>query len=446
MTYETIKTILNKYTITSLSQLEEQLEYYVTALDPYYDDCGDDPIDKDCTNANCYEDFFVPDCRKLIEIYNKYFKRDITNRKLFIEYLVQHTSKKQSSIENYMYCRSCNQQIRKGTQASLKLSDSEFKKNFCNNLDIKFNYASLFETDYTSIKQFLNKEHQITSDTFLPLYNEEETMQKDEEKKLFDIVHTSKEALKANLKKEENLIGSDKYLFNLASYAFDRGLSDECMLLLDKLTKISQKYYKKKEFLQLKAKLLSYQNNDKEAIEILKELINITKPKIDPETNNLLAASIKRHAFSEYKKYGDGIFLIEKLGEARDIYYAVYILNNDYYPALNYIYLNFMLAHINNEDKKYFDELKSKSKTIWANTNHQIKDWWSFAANVEYLILMQQYEDAKAELKSHFDELNQEDITEFSLSSTIRQLSLYLNFCDDKDLKDIMEYISNINK
>lgn len=444
MTYEAIKQILNKFKITSLSQLEEQLEYYINALDPHYDDCGDDPIDKDCTNSNCYEDFFVPDCRKLIEIYNKYFRKDITNRKHFIEYLSEHINTKQSSIENYLYCRSCNQQIRRGTQASLKIPNSEFKTDFCKNLSIKFDYKSLFETEYTSIKQFLNKEHQITSDTFTPIYNNKEvSMTKDEEKKLFDIVHTSKEKFQENLKNEENLIGSDKYIFNLASYAFQRGLTDEAMMLLEKLEKVSQNYATKIGFLQLKAKLLSNQQKDKEAIAVLKELISDNKSNIDAETYNLLAASIKRDAFNEYEKYSDEKALIEKLNEAKNIYYSVYNLNKDYYPTLNYIYLQFMLAHINNDD---LDTITNEAKNIWSKTNHKITDWWSFISNIEFLILVGKYEDAKKELNSHFDELEQDEITEFNISSTIRQLKLYQNFCDKKELKEIIEFIENINQ
>lgn len=443
MTYEAIKQILDKFKITSLSQLEEQLEYYINTLDPHYDDCGDDPIDKDCTNANCYEDFFIPDCRKLIEIYNKYFKKDITNRKHFIEYLVQHTKTNPSSIENYLYCRSCNQQIRRGTQASLKIPNSEFKKDFCKNLVIKFDYKSLFETDYTSIKQFLNKEHKITSDTFTPIYNEEVTMTKDEEKKLFDIVHTSKEQFQENLKNEENLIGSEQYLFSLALYAFERGLSKESMMLLKRVVEISQEYLKKTEFLQLKAKLLSNQQKDKEAIAVLKNLISNNKLNIDAETYSLLAASIKRDAFSEYKKYSNEKALIDKLNEARDIYYSIYNLNKDYYPALNYIYLQFMLAHINNYD---LDSVTNEAKTIWSKTNHKITDWWSFISNTEFLILVGQYEDAKDELNNHFDELDKDEITEFNISSTLRQLNLYSEFCSDKKLKEIIEFIENINQ
>ncbi|MDQ7084222.1 MAG: hypothetical protein Q9M36_04490 [Sulfurovum sp.] len=123
-------------------------------------ECIDDEIQeaKDCLNAKCYDAYFVPDCRKMIEIYQKYFQKDIASKKSFITYLNACTSKSKSSIENYLSCKSCNQQIRKGIQSSLKISDSEFKKDFCNNLSIKFNYDKVFQTDYRSVHQFLNRE------------------------------------------------------------------------------------------------------------------------------------------------------------------------------------------------------------------------------------------------------------------------------------------------
>ena len=440
MNCEKIKQLLTKYNITTL----EELKYSLDTAFNMSDECIDDPDEKNCMNSKCYEEYGVPDCRKIVEIYNKYFQKDISKKDLFVEYLDNHTSKSKSSIANYLSCKSCNQQIKKGIQNSLKISDSDFKKDFCNNLSIKFNYSTLFETQYISIKQFLLKEHQITSGTFTPIYDkEEDTMTTDEEKKLFDIVHTSKEQFQENLKIEENLMGSDKYLFNLASYAFERGLTNEAMMLLEKLEKISQNYATKIEFLQLKAKLLSNQQKDKEAITVLKKLVADNKSNIDAETYNLLAASIKRDAFNEYEKYSDEKPLTEKLTEAKDIYFSVYNLNKDYYPALNYIYLQFMLSHINNDN---LDNITKKTKDIWSKTNHKITDWWSFISNIEFLILVGKYEDAKKELKSHFYELSQDEITEFNISSTLRQLKLYQNFCDTKKLKDIIEFIENIDQ
>lgn len=442
MNCEDIKRILEKYDITTL----DQLEYCLSTFD-FDDDCKDDPeySKKNCMNAKCYEEYGVPDCRKIVEIYNKYFKIDISKKDLFIDYIDENTSKSKSSIANYMSCKSCNQQIKKGIHNSLKISDSEFKKDFCNNLSIKFDYHSIFTMEYQSIKQFLNVEHQITSETFIPKYDKENNMTKEEEKKLFDIVHTSKDEFKLNLHNKENLEGSYKYIFNLANYAFDRGLIDECEKTLNILDKRIDKDKTPEEYMQLKAKVLSSKNKDIKAIKVLKKLIEKTKPKVNAETNNLLAASIKREAFDEWEKYKDENTLLKKLIEAKDIYYSVYNLNKDYYPALNYIYLTFMLAFINNEDKNYFKDLEEKVKNIWKDTNHNITDWWSFISNIEFLIIIGQYEKAKQELESHFNDLAKDEITEFNITSTLRQMKIFENFCDKKELRDIINFIDNIN-
>lgn len=444
MTYESIIKIFSKYAITSLDQLEEQLEYYLNAIDPHFDDCGDDPLaeDKDCTNANCYEEFFVPDCRKLIEIYSKYFKKEIGNRKLFIEYLVQQTSKKQSSIENYLYCRSCNQQIRKGTQASLKISDSEFKKDFCNNLNIKFSYTSLFETDYTSVKQFLNKEHRVTSDTYVPQYKQSESiMTKDEEKKLFNISHTSKSVFQNNLKNKENLQGSFSYLLNLALNAFDRNLVSESKNILTIIAKFHSTSCATKEYLQLKAKIHSYCKEDKEAIDVLNELIQNNQPNLDSESYNLLAASIKREAMDEFFKYSDEQKLSDKLVKAKNLYYTVYHLTNNYYPALNYIYLMKILSYIHQDDKKQLLENVTK---IWESIELKINDWWSFIANIEFLLISEKYDEAFSTLESHYSDVKNLDINEFNLYSTIRQLDFYAHFCDDSEIKQFIDKIKTL--
>jgi hypothetical protein len=440
MTYEAIKIVLEKYNISTI----DQLEYCLSTFDAT-DECMDDPEhdSKNCMNAKCYEEYGVPDCRKIVEIYNKYFQKDIKTKKDFIYYLEKEVDKKKSSIANYMSCKSCNQQIEKGIQTGFKISDSDFKKDFCNNLSIKFSYESLFQTEYLSIKQFLNKEHQITSESFIPKYQEsEEAMTKEEEQKLFQISHTSKAEFQQNLQDKENLQGSYIYLFNLASYAFDRNLVDECETILNKIFNEFKEQLQSENLMQLKAKILSSKQKDKDAISLLRDLIKTTHPQINAETYNLLAASIKRDAFKEFELYGDEDLLIKKLNESKDIYYSVYKLNNDYYPALNYIYLLLMLAHINDEKKEFFEKIIDESKRIWATTNHKITDWWSFISNVEFLILIGQYDKAKIELKEHFNEIDKEDKTEFNISATLRQLKLYKNFCNEKELDEIINYIT----
>lgn len=437
MTWKEVQEVLEKHDIHTV----EDLEYCLEVMSEN-DECIDDPEEKDCLNAKCYEGIFVPDSRKIVEIYIKYFKDDIKSKKLFIEYLVDVLDKGKSSIENYMSCKSCNQQMKKGNFHNLKITDSNFKKDFCNNLQVKFNYVSLFCTEYESIGQFLKKEHKVTEENFEPSIKDEK-MTKDEKTKLFTITHTSKIKIKENLKKEDNINGSYIYQINLACSLFDRGLIDESLLIIKTLE--SNKDFTKSEIiLQLKAKVLSSKSMDKEAIIVLKDLIEAQKPLIDSETNNLLAASIKRWAFKEFENYNDEKVLINQLTIAKEIYFSTYQLTKDYYPALNYMYIVKMLATINNEDKSFYIKMNKEFSIIWENMNHSITDWWSFIADVEYLILINNFIGAKDKLVSHFEDLDEIEFNEFNITSTIRQLELYDEFVSNVEIEKIIDYLKDL--
>ncbi len=432
-----VEQLLKKYNINTV----EDLEYYLN-VDSQTNECIDDPIEnKNCVNAKCYEDVFVPDCRKMIEIYNKYFKNEMNSKKQFIELLIKHTSKSNSSIENYMSCKSCNQQIAKDISHSLKITDSDFKKDFCNNLPIKFSYPTLFESDYTTINQFLNKEHKITQENFIPIYSSKDTtMTLDEKRKLFELTHVSRDQLKSNLSDEYNIKGSNEYRMNLALAAFDRNLIDESDHIIESFAG-DEVFQTNNKYLQLKAKILSAQQKDKEAIVILERLAELLKPNIDVETNNLLAASIKREAFFEFELYDDVERLKEKLVRSKEMYFSVFILNNDYYPALNYMYLVSMLSYIDQEDNVYINEMKKSFIEIWNKIDHNVYDWWSYIARIEYMIIQEDYDQAMLELQRHYSDVDDLEVSDFNVSSTIRQLKLYSQFCNDDKLNNIIKLL-----
>jgi len=445
MNLDKVAKLLKKYNIKDI----EELEYYLN-VDSKSNECIDDPVEnKNCINAKCYEDIFVPDCRKIVEIYNKYFKNDFKSKKLFIEYLIEHTNKSESSIKNYLSCKSCNQQMEKSINNSLKISDSDFKKDFCFNLEIKLNYMTLFERNYISINQFLAKEHRVTKESFKSTSNSDDTnLTKEEKEKLFEIIYVSKKVLKLNLSNPKNIEGSQNYKMNLALAAFNRNLVEESSQILTLLS-TQKEFNADTKFLQLKAKILSNQKNDKEAIVILNKLVEMFKPNIDTETNNLLSASIKRDAFKEFKLYSDEVKLREKLSIAKEMYFSIYKLNHHYYPALNYMYLESIIAYIDNKDTTYIQVLKNQYSTIWSNIEYRITDWWSYIANVEYLILVGKYKEASHTLKEHFSTIDTFEISDFNIFSTIRQLKLYSEFCTDNELLSIItlleDYESNAN-
>ncbi len=432
-----VEKLLVKYGIQSL----DELEYYLD-IDNAKDECIDDPEeDRNCINSKCYEEVGVPDCRKIIEVYNKYFKHDIKSKKVFIEHLSKHISKSKSSIENYLSCKSCNQQMAKSIQNSLKISDVDFKQDFCFNLERKFNYHTLFEIDYLSVKQFLLKDHEITKDNFKEEFSQNnEVLTVEEKEAIFNLTYVPKEELKRNLLNIENIQGSNSYKMNLALAAFNRNLIEKSSEIVNILLQ-DDTFKNNKELLQLKAKILSSQKQDKEAIVLLNELIEMTNPEIDTETNNLLAASIKREAFNEFLLYSDEEQLVDKLTHAKEIYFSVYRLNNDYYPALNYMYLEAMQRYIENADVAKIKHMHTEFETIWKNLHHKINDWWSYIASVEYLILQGEYSEALTQLKEHFNTTDTYEINDFNLMSTIRQLELYANFCADGELKDIIDFL-----
>jgi hypothetical protein len=443
MDIDQVKKLLERYSIYNL----DELEYYLSIGQESGDECRDDDLveEKNCINAKCYEDTSVPDCRKVIEIYNKYFKDDIKNKKSFIDYLEKYTETQRSSIENYLSCKSCNQQMKKAINQSLKISNLEFKKDFCSNLDKKFNYNKLFGMEHRSVTQFLAIEHQKTEDNFIPEYEKErDTMTKEEKEKLFNLTVVSKDILRNNLAQSANLEGSTGYRMNLALAAFDRNLIDECSRIIDKLS-AEGGLNRDQSFLQLKAKVLSGQRKDKEAIVLLRTLIEMSKPEIDTETHNLLAASIKRSAFEEYRLYGDEEMLKQELTESKDIYYSIYKLNNDFYPALNYMYLESMLMYVNGVETSYRDEKREVFDLIWSRLNHQVNDWWSYIANVEFLVIMGRYEFALSSLKESFDDTEELVINDFNVLSTIRQLELYAKFCSDSQLKEIISFLEAVD-
>jgi len=438
-----VKVLLEQYGISSI----EELEYYLD-IDTKHNECADDPADnkKNCMNSKCFEGFSVPDCRKIVEIYNKYFKDDFSKKKDFVQHLSDCTDKKESSLENYMSCKSCSQQMEKSIYTSLKIGDAGFKKDFCNNLNKKFNYRTLFETEYESVRQFLMKEHEVTESNFTPLYAEEENnMTEDEKEKLYVLVHVTKEELRKTLSRVDSMDVSPSFKMNLALSAFDRNLTDESLQILTNLEQLEE-FSHSHALWQLKAKLLSIKKQDKEAIALLKKLIESQKPHIDSETQTLLAASIKRDAFEAYEKYGDETKLKEGLEWAKDIYYSVYMLSREYYPALNYMYLMSMLAYIDNRKPAYFQNLKDEFEVLWQELDYKVNDWWSYISSVEYLILCGKYEKAKETLEEHFNDNDAFEINEFNIISTIRQLELFSKFCTDKSLQDIISYLYALEK
>jgi len=80
-------------------------------------------------------------------------------------------------------------------------------------------------------------------------------------------------------------------------------------------------------------------------------------------------------------------------------------------------------------------------KDIWAKLEYKINDWWSYISGVEYLILIEQYDEALAQLKLHFETVDTAETNDFEILSTLRQLRLYSEFCNDSGLNKVMKFL-----
>jgi len=435
-----IKKILKQYDIDDISYLEDMLVSYTEDCD----DLHEDEMKNVCLEKKCFNNG-IPLCRRVIEVYNKFYKENYKKKYEFVSHLVQNTESSESSINNWLSCKQCKYSPNREIIGTV---NSDFIQDICKNLKVKLDEDNVFKKHYKSIEVFTKNLSELTKDNFIPKLDKREKkdiMKKDEQDKLFDIVHSSKDELKQKLSNIKSLKGSDEFKLNLALEAFDRKLDDEALQIVNVLEK-SDNYKENPIYLQLKAKLLSNKKNDKEAIKVLEELIEIQSPNIDVETHNLLAASIKREALKEWSLYGRDDLLIEQLNTSKEIYQKIFNINSDYYPAINIVYLTMMISYAKASSKDEINLKIDEIKNFWNSVKLDEKDYWSFITNIEFLIITRQYDKAIEKIDFMHRQLDKDEISEFMTFSTGRQMKMYMKFCNDMELNGFISELNNIIK
>lgn len=429
MDYIKVEELLKKYDIQDEQELEDFLEVYVA-------DCEDDEVEGNlCLNKTCFDNG-IPMCRRVIEIYKHFYKKDYKKNE-FYDYLLKESTASRSQIENWLSCKQCTNTIG-DIVGNVK---DQFLIEFCRNFEKKFDYDEVFTKTYRSIKVFVKELEVRDSKNFktkTEKIENKQTMEQIEKDRLFQMINCSIENFKSNLQNEDNLNGSDEYKLNLALEAFECRLDDEALKLLDMIDD-TEKLKTNINYLELHAKLLSNKKNDKKAIGELEKLIVLQSE----EAHNLLAASIKRDAYNNYLKYDDQDKLIEGFMKAKDIYKKVFNINQNYYPAINIVYLEMMLAYIEADDKKIESKI-NELKEFWKSVEVHDEDYWSRISNIEFLIITKQYDEAKLKIDQMKQELNEDEISEFMSFATNRQMKMFRDFCNDKELQKIIINLKNL--
>jgi len=421
----------------------DELRYF---LDTTLSDCNDD-IDIDekgyCKEAKCFE-VDIPACRKVIEIRKKFyphkkikeFAKEIHEHYLKATHNTEEKAIGLSSLTNYVSCKICT-----GSK-NQSIKNPLFFDIICNTLPIKLDQDQVFNTPIRSVKQFKRHLIPVTKENFkskLDKLKQGYNMTKEEQDRLYEMIHVSRQDLKKTLRDKTKTTGTPELQLNLALHAFERNLIEESLMLIEGLLDHIP-YQNNSIYLQLHAKVLSSLHKDREAIKILEHLIKIQQPHIDTESHALLAASFKRLAFEEYEKnLIDNDTFNQHLLQAKSSYDAIFKLTQHYYPAINSIYLLLILAYFNNASTTELQHVKAEVQKIWSRVEIDNKDWWACISDVEFSILTEQ-DNALDKLEVCL-QTNSTQITEFSLSSTIRQLELYAKFDTNTQLSSFINHL-----
>jgi hypothetical protein len=399
----------------------------------------------------------IPFCRRFNEIYYKFQSNILKDRfkKKMIEYSKGSNERAYSldTINNWFICRDKDAD---DTSKRIPVRVQNFLRKLCEEemLDYELVFDAESRTkDYTIVKSFVDnilvrKEIDISSpsDNYEDDIHQEELMLSEEEITILkELVNTNKDIfinelkkLLSNKKQIENEY-SNELVYKIAYYAFERHANKECIELLNRLDGNTLIWFK--EFNQLKAKALSKEGKDKDAIDLLKDL-KIKEIKAhnaaSNETVNLLAASLKRNAIKDKNELDEESKY--QLQESKEEYGAIYRTQHSYYSAINVAYLEVVL----NPNLK---NARKKIEELWENVDIEIVDWWSFITDVEIDMLLGKYDHAKRKLHNINKVLDTKKISNFNVYSTRRQIEdFYYKFTQTLTQSDSLEikYIISI--
>ena len=201
------------------------------------------------------------------------------------------------------------------------------------------------------------------------------------------------------------------------------------------------KYTHENELRYFKSVLLSHDKiKDWDgAIHILRSLYHGRKYHLDkPEILTLLASNYKRKALDNHNSKES--INMELITSALCLYEDAYELKNDndkFYDAINLAYLYNIVDTIEVEyaDKIEIETLYSNLSKIWRidKTN-----WWEVCSDAEFLMLLGKVDLAILKINTFLDTYK---VKPFEIDATIRQIKLYIQFTEDENAKQFLEYL-----
>jgi hypothetical protein len=189
------------------------------------------------------------------------------------------------------------------------------------------------------------------------------------------------------------------------------------------------------------------------AIEILRFLYSVSNYHLqNHEIITLMASNYKRKAltldtdFSWCKKEDMDLDLISNAIVLYNEAYNYKTNDKKYYDAINLAYLYKILDTFDNEENNN-NSIKTLYKKLTLKWIYNRNSWWEVSTNAEFLMLQGNVKQAIFEIENY---LEQNEVKIFCIETTLRQLEMYIHFCNDKNaqefyifLKESWKYIKN---
>jgi len=181
------------------------------------------------------------------------------------------------------------------------------------------------------------------------------------------------------------------------------------------------------------------------AIEILRFLYSISNYHLqNHEIITLMASNYKRKAltfdmdYSWCKKEDVDLDLISNAIVLYNEAYSYKTNDKKYYDAINLAYLYKLLDTFDNEDKEDSNSIENLYKELTLKWTYNRNSWWEVSTNAEFLMLQGNINQAIFEIENY---LEQNEAKAFDIETTLRQVEMYLHFCDDKNAQKFYDFL-----
>lgn len=112
-------------------------------------------------------------------------------------------------------------------------------------------------------------------------------------------------------------------------------------------------------------------------------------------------------------------------------------IDTKYYDAINLAYLYKLLDTFDSE-KKDTNTIKNLYNELTLKWTYNRNSWWEVSTIAEFFMLQGDIQQAIFEIEQY---LEQNEVKTFDIETTLRQIEMYLHFCDDENAQKFYDFL-----